>query len=139
MKYSNDDRNNIGNLYTEMYKQKTQKVIKEDTFGDQDYDNFTDEDSIVKPKPKLKQTEEQIKHIGTIELAFQDENGQKEYYVGEIVKAGNKLRSGSFTNTGILYDEYEADIDYSVDEALQELTDDIIEGEQNKNGWTYIG
>ena len=59
------------------------------------------------------------KHIGPVEIKMP--NG--EYFYTEIAKEGNKLITGTFTNTGLLRDPWEVDIEEycSEQEALQEL------------------
>ena len=59
------------------------------------------------------------KHYGTLEIKMP--NGG--YFYTEIVKEGNKLITGTFTNTGLLRDPWEVDIEEycSEQDALQEL------------------
>lgn len=59
------------------------------------------------------------KHYGTVEIELS--NG--EYFVTEVVKDGDKFITGTFTNTGLLRDEWEVTIsDYANEqEALEEL------------------
>jgi hypothetical protein len=59
------------------------------------------------------------KHYGTVEIKMP--NG--EYFTTEVVKEGDKFITGTFTNTGLLRDNWEVNIEeyYSHQEALQEL------------------
>ena len=59
------------------------------------------------------------KHYGTVEIEMS--NGV--YFVTEVVKDGDKFITGTFTNTGLLRDEWEVTIsDYANEqEALEEL------------------
>ena len=65
------------------------------------------------------------KHIGPVEIRML--NGK--YFYTEVVREGNKLITGTFTNTGLLPDPWEVDIDDhggSLQEALEELYDILI-------------
>lgn len=46
-----------------------------------------------------------------------------DYFVTEVCREGNKLITGTVTNTGLLRDQWEVDIEdyYSQQEALEEL------------------
>lgn len=59
------------------------------------------------------------RHLGTVEIKLP--NG--EYFVTEVARDGDKLVTGTFTNTGLLRDEWEVNIsDYANEqEALEEL------------------
>ena len=59
------------------------------------------------------------KHLGTVEIKMP--NG--EYFTTEVCREGNKLVTGTFTNTGLLRDQWEVDVEeyYSQQEALEEL------------------
>ena len=59
------------------------------------------------------------KHLGTVEIEMP--NG--EYFTTEVCREGNKLVTGTFTNTGLLRDQWEVDVEeyYSQQEALEEL------------------
>jgi hypothetical protein len=59
------------------------------------------------------------KHYGTVEIEMP--NG--EYFYTEVAREGDKLITGTFTNTGLLRDPWEVDVTeyHSQQEALQEL------------------
>lgn len=57
------------------------------------------------------------RHIGPIEIEMP--NG--EYFYTEVAREGDKLVTGTFTNTGLLRDEWEVAIECSEQEALEEL------------------
>ena len=59
------------------------------------------------------------KHLGTVEIKMP--NGV--YFTTEVCREGNKLVTGTFTNTGLLRDQWEVDVEeyYSQQEALEEL------------------
>ena len=46
-----------------------------------------------------------------------------EYFTTEVCREGNKLVTGTFTNTGLLRDQWEVDVEeyYCQQEALEEL------------------
>ena len=52
-----------------------------------------------------------------------------EYFTTEVCREGNKLVTGTFTNTGLLRDQWEVDVEeyYSQQEALQELYETLEE------------
>lgn len=58
-------------------------------------------------------------NLGPVEIKMR--NG--EYFYTEVCREGNKLVTGTWTNNGLLRDEWEVDIDDhgSLQEALQEL------------------
>ena len=64
-------------------------------------------------------------HIGPIEIKMP--NG--EYFYTEVCREGNKLITGTFTNTGLLRDKWEVNIDEysSVQSALEELYEELSE------------
>ena len=47
------------------------------------------------------------KHLGTVEIKMP--NG--EYFTTEVCREGNKLVTGTFTNTGLLRDQWEVDVE----------------------------
>jgi len=59
------------------------------------------------------------RHIGPIEIKQPD----GEYFYTEVYREGGKLVTGTFTNSCLLYDEWEVIVDEygSEQEALQEL------------------
>lgn len=59
------------------------------------------------------------RYIGTVEI----ERPNGEYFTTEVCREGNKLITGTFTNTGLLRDHWEVDVEeyYSEQEALEEL------------------
>jgi hypothetical protein len=65
-------------------------------------------------------------YVGSLEIEFENKNGEMEYKDWEVVKRGNHLYAGTACNAGFL-DMYVFDIDYgeSVDEALQEFYADL--------------
>ncbi len=59
-------------------------------------------------------------YLGPIEIRLPS----GEYFHTEVYKEGNKLITGTFTNTGLLRDRWEVDLDdhsNSLEEALQSL------------------
>ncbi len=65
-------------------------------------------------------------HIGPIEIKMP--NG--EYFSTEVCREGNKLITGTFTNTGLLRDRWEVNIDdyySSLQESLNELYDILFD------------
>jgi len=65
------------------------------------------------------------KHLGTVEIKMP--NG--EYFTTEVCREGDKLITGTFTNTGLLRDQWEVSVEeyYSQQEALQELYEQLEE------------
>ena len=59
------------------------------------------------------------KHIGTVEIKIP--NG--DYFVTEVCREGDKFITGTFTNTGLLRDQWEVSIEEyaSPQEALEDL------------------
>ena len=67
-----------------------------------------------------------LQYIGPIELEHPTD--QDEYIYFEIYKSDTHLIFGGHTNTGLLESgNYEIDPDFSLDENLQELIEDITE------------
>jgi hypothetical protein len=65
------------------------------------------------------------KHLGTVEIKML--NG--EHFTTEVCREGDKLVTGTFTNTGLLRDQWEVSVEeyYSQQEALQELYEQLEE------------
>jgi hypothetical protein len=81
------------------------------------------------------------KHLGTVEIKMP--NG--EYFTTEVCREGDKLITGTFTNTGLLRDQWEVSVEeyYSQQEALQELYEQLEEyassQEDPMDDYNYVG
>ena len=84
------------------------------------------------------------KHLGTVEIKMP--NG--EYFVTEVCREGDKLVTGTFTNNGLLRDQWEVSVEefYSQQEALQELYTILHEYAQSEEAqedtmsdYNYVG